>query len=678
MNVANRLAFRGRANWLCVAAIVWVVGDRAAAADAPAALIPAPRQVSWKSGEFALDRPLVIVLPPDADDAFEDVGRQLATVLIDLGSGAVTTSLAAPQASRPAELRLAYRDVPISRNDPEAYTLAVSADVVELSAPDAVGLFRGVQTLRQLASRSAIRACEIVDWPAFSMRGVMFDVGRNFISLPLLEKYIDVMALYKMNVFHFHLTEHIGWRLEIKSHPELTAPEHQIRRKGRFYTHSEIKALLEYCRKRHITVIPEIDMPGHSEAFVRATGHRMESAEGMAILADVLREVCDLFDAPYIHLGSDEVRIRNLEFIPTMAAIVRARGREVILWRPGGPYDKQTIYQMWHNGQHEPGDRVLDSRDIYVNHLDCFSGVLRVFHKKICDVELGSKDKLGAILCHWPDRNVANEQSIFTMSPLAPAILALAERAWRGGGYSELNQLMAEPGSPAHRAFVEFESRMLEHRDRFFADKPFTYVKQSNIVWDAFGPFPNDGDLEKVFPPEIEAKHQYEYDGKIYDAIEVRGASPFFGGWYDHGLFPGMKNRTAYVVTYAHVDRAMNAHMWIGFRNWARSHRDSTPKDGEWDHRKGRIWLNGTPIAPPKWAKPGRKGNAEEPLIDELYAVRAPTPVHLNAGWNKILIKAPVGGDATKWMCTAVLVSWDGDKVRALNDVKYATQPHSE
>ncbi len=110
----------------------------------------------------------------------------------------------------------------------------------------------------------------------------------------------------------------------------------------------------------------------------------------------------------------------------------------------------------------------------------------------------------------------------------------------------------------------------------------------------------------------------------------------------------------------------------------SRSHRDATPKNGEWDHRKGRIWLNGQLIAPPQWAEPGRKGSAEDPLIDELYAVRDPTPVRLNAGWNKILIKAPVGGNATKWMCTAVLVSWDGDKVRALDGVKYATQPQSE
>ena len=664
-----------------IGALALVLAGCAAASVAesdPPALIPAPREVTWLNAGFALDRAVRIALPADADAAIVEVSRQLAGALRELGARAVETSTGGQLRSGPAEIRLAYRDIPEAGDNEESYALGVGAELIELTAPSATGLFRGVQTIRQLAVRSSVRACKIVDWPAFAMRGVMFDVGRNFISLPLIKQYIDVMALYKMNVFHFHLTEHIGWRLEIRSHPELTAPQHQMRRKGSFYTQEQVKELLEYCRKRHVTVIPEIDMPGHSEAFVRATGHRMETPEGMAILADVLREVCDLFDSPYIHLGSDEVRIRNPEFIPTMARLVRERGREVILWRPGGPLDDQTVYQMWHNGKHEPGERVLDSRDIYVNHLDCFAGILRVFHKKICDVDSGSGDKLGAILCHWPDRNVASERSIFAMSPVAPAMLALAERAWRGGGFSDLNQMMAAPGSPAFREFVEFESRMLTHRDRFFADKPFTYVKQTNIVWNAFGPFPNDGDLAKAFPPEIESKSKYEYDGETYDAIEVRGASPVFGGWYDHGLFPGKKNQTAYVVTYAHVDRAMDAHMWIGFRSWSRSHRDATPKSGEWDHRMGRIWLNGEPIAPPNWAKPGRKGSAEDPLIDELYAVRDPTPVRLNAGWNKILIKAPVGGNATKWMCTAVLVSWDGDKVRALAGVKYATQPQSE
>ena len=114
--------------------------------------------------------------------------------------------------------------------------------------------------------------------------------------------------------------------------------------------------------------------------------------------------------------------------------------------------------------------------------------------------------------------------------------------------------------------------------------------------------------------------------------------------------------------------------MWIGFRSWSRSHRDATPAEGAWDHRQGKIWLNGKPIAPPRWAKPGRKGDGEDPLVDEGYAYRPPTPVHLEKGWNRILIKAPVGKDKVKWMCTAALIAWDGRMARELDGVSWAAR----
>jgi N-acetyl-beta-hexosaminidase len=119
---------------------------------------------------------------------------------------------------------------------------------------------------------------------------------------------MEELAHYKMNVFHLHLTDYTAWRMEVRSHPELTRPEFQTRQPGKIYTQAQIRELIEFCRQRHIMVVPEIDMPGHSTAFRNATGHDMQSSEGMAILRDVLAEVVEIFDAPYIHLSADELR----------------------------------------------------------------------------------------------------------------------------------------------------------------------------------------------------------------------------------------------------------------------------------------------------------------------------------------------------------------------------------
>jgi len=665
------------------AAVLALLAAAVTACAAPRAphpsLIPAPQSVEWTGVSFGLDRPVRVVLSADCGPEVETAADLLANGLLESGAKTVAIAMGDPHHPIDGAARIAIGPVEGGQGNPEAYALEVSGDFITLTAPGTAGLFHGIQTLRQLAGRRegppALAGCRITDRPAFPMRGIMFDVGRNFISLPLIKEYMDVLAQYKLNVFHFHLTEHIGWRLQIESHPELTAPEHQIRNKGKFYTRDDIRDLLAFCRERHIMVIPEIDMPGHSEAFVRATGHRMESPEGMAILADVLTEVCDLFDAPYVHLGSDEVRITNPGFIPAMAKVVRDRGKEVVLWRPGGPLDAKSVYQLWSTGKAGPGERVIDSRDFYLNHLDWFSGVRHVFNSAICGVPAGSDRHLGGITCLWPDRRVAHEEDQFRMSPVAPVLLTFAERTWLGGGYPDLRRELGAPGSPEYKGFAEFEERLIRHRDLYFADKPFVHVRQSDVVWCLFGPFPNKGDLEQAFPPEEGTAAFYEYEGKRYEPRMTRGATVLLGGWGDDGIYGRTANHTAYAETHVHADAARDAWMLIGFRSWSRSHRDSTPRLGEWDHRRSWIRLNGQPIAPPRWARPGRKGDHEDPLIDEGYAYRPPTPVRLTAGWNRILVKAPVGKDVVKWMFTAVLVSWDGERVRELEGVTYSAAP---
>lgn len=156
----------------------------------------------------------------------------------------------------------------------------------------------------------------------------MQDVGRTYITLEELKKEIDLLSQFKINVFHWHLTENQAWRLESKIYPELNAPENMTRMPGKFYTLQEAKELVDFCKKRHVMLIPEIDMPGHSEAFNRTFQTDMQSEEGMTILKKLIDEVCTTFDVPYIHIGTDEVKFTNPEFVPEMVKYIRDKGKK--------------------------------------------------------------------------------------------------------------------------------------------------------------------------------------------------------------------------------------------------------------------------------------------------------------------------------------------------------------
>ncbi len=238
----------------------------------------------------------------------------------------------------------------------EGYSLEVKPNAIMIRAKTAAGAFYGVQTLRQLfppefggthihsSVKWVVPACLIQDAPRFAYRGMHLDAGRQFFQPAFVKKYIDMLAMHKLNTFHWHLTDDQGWRIEIKKYPELqhTAScrketlighynEMPQRFDGKkycgFYTQKEIKDIVEYARKRFVTIIPEIEMPGHSLAALSAypelgcTGGPYEAAtkwgvfedvfcagneKTFAFLNDVMAEVCDLFPSTYIHIGGDE------------------------------------------------------------------------------------------------------------------------------------------------------------------------------------------------------------------------------------------------------------------------------------------------------------------------------------------------------------------------------------
>src|SRR5688500_15119028 len=193
-------------------------------------LIPLPQQLQWKEGFFDLGRCKAIIVK---------------NLLLKKRSAYLQTELKKRSFSIPVVenpgTNQPFIEIDIHGNDTisskEAYRLRVDAQKISLTAKTGHGVFNGIQTLLQMIQENKkLHACEIIDWPAFPWRGYMIDVGRNYMSMHLLKQQIDAMARYKLNVFHFHPTEDIAWRFEIKQYPQLTASGNMLRNKGKFYS----------------------------------------------------------------------------------------------------------------------------------------------------------------------------------------------------------------------------------------------------------------------------------------------------------------------------------------------------------------------------------------------------------------------------------------------------------
>ncbi|GAB3312675.1 beta-N-acetylhexosaminidase [Luteimonas notoginsengisoli] len=375
---------------LPVTAIAATPADTAGA-KAPLSLIPAPASLVRGEGAFSLlaDTPLVAADPRAARVARQFAGLMQRSRGIALQVGDAATGEA------PA---IEFRMTPMTPDaSPEAYSLDVSPQRVVVAAGDARGLFYGAVTLWQLATTEVndgaatrIPALRIDDAPRFAWRGLMLDSARHFQSVDEIKQLLDAMARHKLNTFHWHLTDDQGWRLQIRKYPELTAiggcriPAGDggiDPRTGRpvpycgFYTQDEVRDIVRYAGERHITVVPEIDIPGHAQAAV-ATYPRLGSVDGpspvssewgvhkylfnadedtFAFLEDVLAEVAELFPGRYVHIGGDEAvkdqwkaspkvqaRMRALGvadeaqlqgyFVERMARFLAARGKRVIGW----------------------------------------------------------------------------------------------------------------------------------------------------------------------------------------------------------------------------------------------------------------------------------------------------------------------------------------------------------
>jgi len=349
----------------------------------PQAIVPAPVTVTPGGDGYALSRHTTIQVDPGATA----VGRYLATLLRPATGLPLPVHIAADHEARPDQgisLRLAASPG-LGR---EGYELAVTGTGVTIQAEHPAGLFYGVQTLRQLLppaveSRAPrpgpwpVPAVRITDRPRFAYRGAMLDVARHFFPVHVVRRFIDQLAYYKLNHLHLHLTDDQGWRLEIEDWPDLTRISGRTAvggDPGGAYSQEAYAAIVAYARERHITVVPEIDMPGHTNAALVAyralapdrvapepyTGMKVGFSSLVidreltyAFVAGVLREVAALTPGPYLHIGGDEAFATPPDdyarFLRRVQPMVAALGKTVMGWQEIAtvPYAGDRVVQYW-------------------------------------------------------------------------------------------------------------------------------------------------------------------------------------------------------------------------------------------------------------------------------------------------------------------------------------------
>lgn len=558
----------------------------------------------------------------------------------------------------------------------EAYHLLITSKGILLEATTPKGMYWGRQTLEQLKTtknkKIYLPQCDITDWPAFRIRGFMHDVGRSFIPVEELKREISLLSRYKINVFHWHLTENQAWRLECRKYPQLNAPENMEREKGKYYTLEEARQLVEFCKQHQVLLIPEIDMPGHSAAFERTFKTDMQSEKGTQILKDIIDEVCATFDVPYLHIGTDEVQFTNPDFVPMMVKYIRDKGKKVISYNPGWNYKPGEIdmTQLWsYRGKAQKGIPAIDCRYHYANHFDTYADLVAMFNSRIYNQTEGSDDLAGCIVAFWNDRFIDNTSQLLAENNFYPYMLTLAERAWRGGGNSYFDgkgTLLWEDEPEQLAAFKEFEDRLLWQKKTWLKEVPFPYVRQTQSEWQITDAFPNGGDLNKVFPPEEKEDSVYLYEGKTYKTRKIIGNGIYLRHVWGT-LVPGFyanpqENHTAYATRWIYSPKERKTQLMLEFQNYSRSESDLAPHQGTWDYKCSRAWLNGQEIMPPVWENTNTERSNEITLKNENYMSRPAIDITLKKGWNKLMLKLPVGKFSSKetrlvkWMFTAALV----------------------
>ena len=479
-----------------------------------ACLIPKPTSISQSEGNFTISQDTKIILQNENLEA-ASVANYLAAALREL-NGFETPVCDANATQHEGNIQLTLEGDP-GLGD-EGYELSISPESVLLCAKCPAGLFYGVQTLRQLLPLHAsgalsLPALSIRDVPRFEWRGAMLDVARHFFDVEEVKRYIDLMAHYKLNRLHLHLSDDQGWRIEIKSWPRLTEVGGRTQvggKSGGYYTQEQYKEIVDYARSRYIMVVPEIDTPGHTNAALASYAELNSSEEAPALyegtqvgfstlwinseityrfLDDVIRELAALTPTPYIHIGGDEARSTPEEdykkFIKRFQQIVVSHGKTAVGWNEIGEAEllPGTIAQQWIGAGYENAKRqgakiiLSPANKLYLDMkyeastplgLD-WAGLLSV--KDSYDWEPGSYmdgleegDILGLEAPLWTE-TVVTMQDIEYMA--FPRLLGLAELAW----------------SPPGQVWEEYRGRLAAHGKRMEA-MGINFYRSPEVDWE--------------------------------------------------------------------------------------------------------------------------------------------------------------------------------------------------
>ena len=562
----------------------------------------------------------------------------------------------------------------------EGYTLVIKGNKATLRAKTEQGLVWAKATLAQLKDAEGLYPeVSIKDYPAFPIRGFMHDTGRNFRPIERLKKEIDLLSAYKVNVFHWHLTDYPAWRVECRVYPQLNDAQYQDkgRDEGKFYTYKEIHELIAYAKERGIMIIPEIDMPGHSRYFNRTFGCSMASDKGMKILKDCLDEFFTEIsreECPYFHIGSDEVHVKDPKgFMEFCENIAKSYGRIPMCWNPGLPPSPETVTQIWYSSigkklkTEDYTNPYLDSYHGYLNSGDPILNTSRYFLHQACSRMEANEQALGGILCLWNDARVADKSKTFLHNGMPNGLLSFAESFWCGGeGVNvEEENLLPAPGTKFHKALKEFEERLSYHRDHLLYDWNMRWVANADQVW-------------KVTLPQRRGT-----------GIEQMSWKPAYGGVINMAAFcakHGVEMKPtmdAWMTTEIYSPTAQVVKAWVGFDTPGRANRKSAGigYQGQWES-DGRVFINDTEIFPKPWKEPGKYQinyntwhtiENEWPYTDEQFSfTREPVDVTLKEGWNKVKLYCPRTVPGENWCVTFIPVKVDSNgHVSEVTGLKY-------
>lgn len=393
-------------NSLLVTLLLLLLATNISTAQQLCPIVPKPAKISFGNQAFVINTKTVLVASPELSDFAHQLRKMLVNTGYDL-----------PIASGTENVILLRIDKRLQTLSNEGYKLTVDKDKIEITAAHTKGLYYGFVSLLQLLpseiySKSPVKgikweipAVTIEDQPRFAWRAVMLDVSRQFYEFSFLKKYVDWMSVHKINVFHIHLADDQGWRIEIKKYPELTNKgawrgDNEVlaraygsgkARYGGFYTQEQLKELVKYATERNVQILPEIDMPGHSKAVIASypqvkcqlNGELSASTNvycasrdsNFIMIEDIIKEVASIFPFEYIHIGGDEVwhryweecpncqqlmkdkgfkEVGNIQnyFIKRLEDIVSKQGKKMIGWNEimeGGELRKSTAVMAWNS-----------------------------------------------------------------------------------------------------------------------------------------------------------------------------------------------------------------------------------------------------------------------------------------------------------------------------------------